>query len=70
MEVSGMTCGSCAKIITKSINTVKEKGVKAVSVDTQAGTVAVELNKGSTLGADDLKALVEKAGGYKVNKIR
>lgn len=56
--VSGMTCGGCAKSVTRHISAVA--GVTGVDVDMPTGTVTVTSD--SPLEAADVRAAVEQAG--------
>jgi copper chaperone CopZ len=56
--VSGMTCGGCAKAVTRHVSAVA--GVTGVEVDVASGTVAVTSN--TPVEAGDIRAAVEEAG--------
>jgi copper chaperone CopZ len=57
-QVSGMTCGGCAKKVTGHVSEIA--GVTDVQADVAAGTITV-LSQ-NPLGAADVHAAVQRAG--------
>ncbi|MGQ3027834.1 MAG: heavy-metal-associated domain-containing protein [Ferrovibrionaceae bacterium] len=55
LEVSGMTCGGCARSVTRAVQAVP--GVSQVAVDLAAATVTVEGG-----APDAIRAAIERAG--------
>ncbi|MEU5944654.1 heavy-metal-associated domain-containing protein [Micromonospora sp. NPDC047465] len=56
--VSGMACGHCAAFVTEEIERLR--GVTAVAVDVEAGTVTVTSDR--ILAVAEVRAAVEEAG--------
>jgi copper chaperone CopZ len=56
--MAGMTCGGCAKAVTKHLAAVA--GVTDVQVDVANGTVTI--SSGAPLDTADVRATVEQAG--------
>ena len=66
LAVTGMTCSSCAEIVTKKLKSNAD--VQDVKVSVKLGTVAVTLRDGSTISDEDLDKLIADAG-YKLQKV-
>ncbi|MFQ5699377.1 MAG: heavy-metal-associated domain-containing protein [Myxococcota bacterium] len=64
-QVTGMTCGLCAKAVEKGLRGVE--GVRDVTIDRQAERVRVIASPG--LGDDILEAAIEGAGSYQAEPI-
>ncbi len=56
-DVTGMTCGHCARAVTEEVETIE--GVTAVAVDVEAGRVTVE---GGGFTDEQVAAAVDEAG--------
>ena len=56
-NVTGMTCGHCAKAVSDEVSGIE--GVTDVSVDVEAGTVVVT---GEGVTEDEVRAAVDEAG--------
>ena len=56
-NVTGMTCGHCAKAVSTEVSALD--GVSAVGVDVEAGTVAVT---GEGVTEDAVRRAVDEAG--------
>lgn len=61
LEISGMTCGGCARSVTRAVQAVP--GVVSATVDLEAATVTVE--GGAT---DAVRQAIERAG-YGVTRV-
>lgn len=61
LEISGMTCGGCARSVTRAVQAVP--GVSSIAVDLDAATVAVEGG-----AADAVRQAIERAG-YAVERV-
>ncbi|WP_435585942.1 heavy-metal-associated domain-containing protein [Micromonospora aurantiaca (nom. illeg.)] len=57
-QVSGMTCGGCAKKVTGHVSEIA--GVTDVQADVAAGTITVLSD--NPLDTDDVRAVVQRAG--------
>lgn len=57
-QVSGMTCGGCAKKVTGHVSEIT--GVTDVQADVAAGTITVLSD--NPLDTDDVRAVVQRAG--------
>ena len=64
MQVSGMTCGSCAKSITRAFEA--DPAVQDVKVDLDKDEVLLVLHKGKSLNQKQATELMKKAGKYKI----
>lgn len=56
LEISGMTCGGCARSVTRAVQAVP--GVVRAAVDLDAATVTVE----GEAAADAVRQAIERAG--------
>ncbi len=56
LEISGMTCGGCARSVTRAVQAVP--GVTEAVVDLQAGVVTI----GGTATRDAVARAIERAG--------
>ncbi len=62
LEISGMTCGGCARSVTRAVQAVP--GVVGAAVDLAAATVTVE----GEAAADAVRQAIERAG-YAVQRV-
>jgi copper chaperone len=62
LEISGMTCGGCARSVTRAVQAVP--GVVGAAVDLEAATVTVE----GEAAADAVRQAIERAG-YAVQRV-
>lgn len=66
LKVSGMTCGGCAKSVTKALRAIP--GVREVQVSVPRGEATIEFDEASA-SAGDLRTAVLRAG-YGVDEAR
>lgn len=62
LEISGMTCGGCARSVTRAVQAVP--GVIRAAVDLEAATVTVD----GEAGAEAVRQAIERAG-YAVRRV-
>lgn len=60
IEVAGLACPFCAYGLEKRLK--KVDGVKKIETDIGTGTVTVEMAEGKTLGKEQARKAVKKAG--------
>jgi len=63
-KISGMSCGSCAKVI--KLDFEEEKGVKTVDVDFNSAKASLEFDE-TKISIASLKKVIEKSG-YKASQ--
>ncbi|MFN7683948.1 MAG: heavy-metal-associated domain-containing protein [Oligoflexia bacterium] len=64
--VSGMTCGSCARAITRAF--LKNPAVKDVQVDVKSGKVQLTFNEKQSMNEAQIRETV-KGAGFKVESV-